>query len=70
MKDNLSENEQKVLDYLNNHDHLTIRQAFIILDINNPYDILMRLRNFGYNIPMAWKTTENNKRYGIYKLIQ
>lgn len=70
MKNNLSENEMKVLVFLQNNAEMTVRQAVIALDINNVYDVIMRLRNYGYNIPRAWKTSKSQKRYGAYTLIQ
>ena len=50
MKNNLSKNERIVLKHLQ-RGTLTIRYAQIEYEINNPYDVIMRLRNYGYNIP-------------------
>ena len=68
MKSSLSINENKVLDYLYSHSGLTTRQAVTVLNIMNVQDVIMRLRRFGYPIDKEWKTTQNKKRYAIYKL--
>jgi hypothetical protein len=71
MKNNLSENENKVLEHLKKHKELTTRQAVIELDINSVADVIMRLRDYGYDIPdIEWrKNLETNKRYGVYKML-
>ena len=70
MKYNLSTNEQLVLDYLENNTEMTIRQAQIKLHINNPYDVIKRLRDYGYDIPdVDWRTnSKTGKRFGVYAL--
>lgn len=68
MKQHLSTNENKVLDYLYSHSGLTTRQSVTELNIMNVQDVIMRLRRFGYPIEKEWKTTPNKKRFAIYKL--
>lgn len=67
MKNNLSENENKVLEYLKKHS-LTTMQAVIDLHIINVQDCIMRLRRYGYNILKEWKYS-GKKRYATYYLI-
>ena len=69
MKNNLSENESKVLKHLQNA-ALTTRLSVTELHIMNVQDVIMRLRNFGYNILKEWKTSVNQKRYAEYKLVR
>jgi hypothetical protein len=64
----LSENENKVLNYLYSHSGLTTRRAVSELNIMNVQDVIMRLRKFGYNIQKEWVITSNKKRYAIYSL--
>lgn len=71
MKTKLSDNEEKVLQYLSDNRTLTTFKAVLILKIMNVADVIMRLRRYGYNIPdVEWKTSKNNKRYGVYRLIK
>lgn len=68
MKNNLSENEKKVLNYLYSHSGLTTRKAVTELNIMNVQDVIMRLRRFGYPITKEWIKTKNGKNYAIYSL--
>lgn len=68
MKSKLSENENKVLNYLYSHTGLTTRQSVTELNIMNVQDVILRLRRFGYAIDKTWKTSNNNKRYAVYSL--
>jgi len=70
MKSNLSENESKVLEYLINNPGLTTMIAVTVLKILNVQDVIMRLRDYGYDIPnIEWRSSPSKKRYGVYKLI-
>jgi predicted transcriptional regulator len=68
MKNHLSINENKVLDYLYSHSGLTTRKAVTELNIMNVQDVILRLRRLGYKIEKEWIKTQNNKRYAIYSL--
>jgi hypothetical protein len=68
MKFHLSENENKVLEHLKEHP-LTTLQAATSLNILNVYDVIFRLRNYGYNIVKEWIHI-NKKRYAKYYLIK
>jgi hypothetical protein len=64
----LSENENKVLNYLYSHSGLTTRKAVNELNIMNVQDVIFRLRRLGYYIQKEWIKTSNNKRYATYSL--
>ena len=68
MKNNLSEYENKVLNYLRNNPGLTKKTAVIELHIMHVGDTIHRLRKYGYNIIKEWKSSANQKRYAEYKL--
>jgi hypothetical protein len=68
MKNNLSENESKVLEHLKEYP-LTTLQAVTNLHIMNVQDVIMRLKDYGYNILKEWKKS-GNKRYAEYKLVR
>ena len=68
MKNNLSENENKVLKYLKDNTGLTTYDSVILLQIMNVQDVIMRLRNFGYNITKEWRTSSRQKRFAVYQL--
>jgi predicted transcriptional regulator len=67
MKNNLSENENKVLEHLKKNT-LTTLQAVTDLHIMNVQDVLMRLKDYGYPIDKEWKT-KGKKRYAVYFML-
>ena len=66
----LSDYEKKVLNHLKENDSLTTFQAVTELHIMNVQDVIMRLRNKGYDIVKYWKSSINQKRFATYKLNQ
>jgi N-acetyl-anhydromuramyl-L-alanine amidase AmpD len=67
MKNNLSENENKVLEHLKKNT-LTKLQAVVDMNILHVGDIIHRLRRYGYHIDMTYKSN-GKKRYGVYKML-
>ena len=64
----LSDYEQKVLNHLENNIGLTTFEAVTELYIMNVQDVIMRLRNEGYNIKKEWQISKNKTRYALYYL--
>lgn len=59
------ENRQKILNYLQQHGRMTIREG-LSLRINNPAEYVRRLRKQGFDIVTEWITLPNGKMYGVY----
>ena len=66
----LSEYEQKVLKHLTTNPGLTTFFAVTELRIMNVQDIIMRLRNYGFDIKKEWRTTVKKKRFAFYFLVK
>ena len=63
-----TENKKKILDYLQRHRTMTMRQGFSMC--NQPSEYVRRLRNEGYMIKTEWHKGVNGKRYGVYVLVE
>lgn len=59
--------EQRVLDYLRDHDGMTTLDGYVE-KICAPAKCVEVLRNAGYNIETVWRKTVSGKRYGVYVL--
>lgn len=59
--------EQKVLDYLRDHDGMTTLDAYSEM-ICAPAKCIEVLRNAGYNIETVWRKSVTGRRYGVYVL--
>ena len=60
--------EDRVLQYLREHDGMTTMNAVNVLKIMNPQQRILNLRERGYNIVTEWEISPNGARYGIYRL--
>jgi hypothetical protein len=69
MKNNLSINESKVLEYLRQNEYLTTLEAVLKLKILHLGDVIYRLKRYGNNIDKML-VFENGKRYAKYYLIK
>lgn len=58
-----------VLSYLKTFGELTTRQAVIDLNIMCLPKRIEELRKDGVAIATIYRTSENGKRYGVYKLV-
>lgn len=60
--------EDRVLQYLREHDGMTTMNAVNVLKIMNPQQRILNLRERGYNIVTEWEVSPSGARYGIYRL--
>lgn len=60
--------EDRVLQYLREHDGMTTMKAVNVLKIMNPQQRILNLRERGYNIVTEWEVSPSGARYGIYRL--
>ena len=60
--------EDRVLQYLRDHDGITTMEAVRELSIMNPQQRILKLREMGYNIVTEWEVSPAGARYGIYRL--
>lgn len=60
--------EDRVLQYLRDHDGMTTMDAVNVLKIMNPQQRILNLRERGYNIVTEWEISSSGARYGIYRL--
>lgn len=60
--------EDRVLQYLREHDGMTTMNAVNVLKIMNPQQRILNLRESGYNIVTEWEVSPSGARYGIYRL--
>ena len=60
--------EDRVLQYLRDHDGITTMEAVRELSIMNPQQRILKLREMGYNIVTDWEVSPAGARYGIYRL--
>ena len=60
--------EDRVLQYLRDHDGITTMEAVRELSIMNPQQRILKLRGMGYNIVTEWEVSPAGARYGIYRL--
>ena len=60
--------EDRVLQYLRDHDGITTMEAVGVLHIMNLQQRILKLRGMGYNIVTEWEVSPAGARYGIYRL--
>ena len=62
-------NEQLVIEYINRHGSITVREASNILYINSPTKVLSNIRKKGFPLIETWKKNPfSGKRYKVYTL--
>ena len=59
----------RVLNWLQTHDGLTVREAVTELNIMSLPRRIMELRRAGNKITMTYRTTPNGTKYGVYTLV-
>lgn len=60
--------KERILAYLLEHKEISGLVAMLELNIMEYRHPIMELRKEGYNITGTWKTSNNGRRYILYKL--
>lgn len=58
----------RVLDYLQTHDGLTVMEAVTEMSIMSLPKRIEELRKAGYPISITYRVTKSGARYGVYAL--